>query len=529
MALDQAGRSPLGASPPLASIRSFDDTLYVTRRRSVASYWRHQITTSQKLPVYLCPIVVSPDHGSLGPLNHELLHHPSIDHTFTLASHESIPLLILAIILLCLNCLGIRPQTTDTQTMRQVPSRKGDGRSTTSSRNIFVALALASQLPTANAIVFPSTHPNYKTDYLSLNKRYNPARRGPPEDWNGRIPLKITNTCSEPIWPGITTQHGVGPGTGGFELAAGESRDLWVGPTWQGRAWGRTNCTVNGESAGCTTGDCFGKLNCEFSGAVPATLAEFNLAGGVSGRQTFYDISLVDGYNIPVGINYIPADNTSYIPPNLTNCACIATAGLLSNTAASGTVYTNSTYPVPWEPTETNNSARDWCPWPLLSMPPEKPGDGVYPYPDDNIMRPDFSPCKSQCAATNSDKDCCIGSWHDPNKCKPGLYSKHAKSICPDAYSFAFDDQTSTFIIPSGGGWEVVFCPAGRSTNILRTMGPQLFELASAGYLSQKNLDLVKNLSYIESQSEKNAAPGVASKSAWAVCAAAVTALLMAI
>ncbi|KAJ0337206.1 hypothetical protein COL922a_007019 [Colletotrichum nupharicola] len=413
--------------------------------------------------------------------------------------------------------------------MRQVPSRKGDGRSTTSSRNIFVALALASQLPIANAIVFPSTHPNYKTDYLSLNKRYNPARRGPPEDWNGRIPLKITNTCSEPIWPGITTQHGVGPGTGGFELGAGESRDLWVGPTWQGRAWGRTNCTVNGESAGCTTGDCFGKLNCEFSGAVPATLAEFNLAGGVSGRQTFYDISLVDGYNIPVGINYIPADNTSYIPPNLTNCACIATAGLLSNTAASGTVYTNSTYPVPWEPTETNNSARDWCPWPLLSMPPEKPGDGVYPYPDDNIMRPDFSPCKSQCAATNSDKDCCIGSWHDPNKCKPGLYSKHAKSICPDAYSFAFDDQTSTFIIPSGGGWEVVFCPAGRSTNILRTMGPQLFELASAGYLSQKNLDLVNNLSYIESQSEKNAAPGVASKSAWAVCAAAVTALLMAI
>ncbi|KAI8265726.1 Pathogenesis-related protein 5 [Colletotrichum sp. SAR11_239] len=264
-------------------------------------------------------------------------------------------------------------------------------------------------------------------------------------------------------------------------------------------------------------------------GAVPSTLAEFNLAGGVSGRQTFYDISLVDGYNIPVGINYIPADNTSYIPPNLTNCACIATAGLLSNAAASGTVYTNSTYPVPWEPTETNNSARDWCPWPLLSMPPEKPGDGVYPYPDDNIKRPDFSPCKSQCAATNSDKDCCIGSWHDPNKCKPGLYSKHAKSICPDAYSFAFDDQTSTFIIPSGGGWEVVFCPAGRSTNILRTMGPQLFELASAGYLSQKNLDLVKNLSYIESQSEKNAAPGVASKSAWAVCAAAVTALLMAI
>lgn len=62
-------------------------------------------------------------------------------------------------------------------------------------------------------------------------------------------------------------------------------------------------------------------------GATPATLAEFNLAGGVDNMQTFYDISLVDGYNIPMGINYIPAKNTTFIPPNLTNCACIATTG----------------------------------------------------------------------------------------------------------------------------------------------------------------------------------------------------------
>jgi len=411
--------------------------------------------------------------------------------------------------------------------MRRSSSRIVDKRSTRASRNILVALALASQLPTTNGIVFPSYHPSYKSDYLQLNKRYNPAKRGPPEDWNGRIPLKITNSCPGTIWPGITTQHGIGPGTGGFELASGDSRDLWVGPTWQGRAWGRTNCTVNGESAGCATGDCFGKLDCEFSGAVPATLAEFNLAGGVSGRQTFYDISLVDGYNLPVGINYIPAENTTFIPPNLTNCACIATTGFIAQRAASGAVYTNSTFPVPWEPNESNDSVRDWCPWPLLTNPPDKPGDGVYPYPDDQIKRPTFSPCKSQCAATNSDHDCCIGKWHDPDKCKPGLFSRHAKAMCPDAYSFAFDDQTSTFIIPSGGGWEVVFCPAGRSTNILRTMGPQLFEIASAGFLSQKNLELVRNRTYIESESAKNAASGHAVSSHWTICAIITAALLI--
>ncbi|TDZ74982.1 Thaumatin-like protein 1 [Colletotrichum trifolii] len=407
--------------------------------------------------------------------------------------------------------------------MRPVPPREKNCRPSTSGRQLVFALALAAQLSCTSAIVFPSTHASYKTDYLSLNKRYNPARRGPPEDWNGRVPLKITNSCGDTIWPGITTQHGVGPGTGGFELAAGDSRELWVGPTWQGRAWGRTNCTVSGESAGCATGDCFGKLDCEFSGAVPSTLAEFNLAGGVSGRQTFYDISLVDGYNLPVGINYVPAKNTTFIPPNLTNCACIATAGFMAQRAASGSVYTNTTFPVPWESYESNDSVRDWCPWPLLSNPPDKPGNGIYPYPDDNIRRPDFSPCKSQCAATNSDRDCCVGKWHDPNKCKPGDYSKHAKAMCPDAYSFAFDDDTSTFIVPSGGGWEVVFCPAGRSTNILRTMGPQLFELASAGFLRQESLELVKNQSWIESQSKENAAPGLGA-SAWGLIATTVTA-----
>jgi hypothetical protein len=33
--------------------------------------------------------------------------------------------------------------------------------------------------------------------------------------------------------------------------------------------------------------------------------------------------------------------------------------------------------------------------------------------------------------------------------------------------SIAFDDQTSTFIIPSGAGFNIIFCPGGRSSNIL--------------------------------------------------------------
>lgn len=323
------------------------------------------------------------------------------------------------------------------------------------------------------------------------------AKRGPPEDSDDQVPLVITNKCEGTIWPGITTQAGTGPGTGGFELSQGEKRELKVSGDWQGRVWGRTNCTVNDDSCSCETGDCFGKLDCEFSGATPATLAEFTLAGGINGSQTFYDISLVDGYNIPVGINHIPSKNTTFIPPNLTNCACIATAGWLYETSQTGTYYTNSSYPVPLEDYETNDDVRSWCPWPLLAFPPTKPGDGIYPYPDDNIQRPLFSPCNSACSASGSDKDCCVGKYHDPDVCKPSAYSKAAKAICPDAYSFAFDDQESTFIIPKGGGWEVVLCPKGRSTNILRQLGSEMSELAAAGRLSEPAMKRLSDTEYI--------------------------------
>lgn len=60
------------------------------------------------------------------------------------------------------------------------------------------------------------------------------------------------------------------------------------------------------------------------------------------------------------------------------------------------------------------------------------------------------------------------------------MYSNQANKVCPDAYGFAFDDQDSTFIIPAGGGFETVFCPEGRSTNILKTFKQQLQDLTGA-------------------------------------------------
>lgn len=227
----------------------------------------------------------------------------------------------------------------------------------------------------------------------------------------------------------------------------------------------------------------------------------------MSGKQTFYDISLVDGYNLPIGLVYKGA--TDQIPPNLTNCACIATAGLLSPPAKSGTAGdgSNSTFPVPYESKQTSEGVSKWCPWDCQVDPPTKPGDGVYPYPDDNIQRPAFNPCLSACAKTNSPADCCTGSYDGPSKCKASLYSKQAKEVCPDAYSFAFDDQTSTFIIPTGGGWEVTFCPTGRSTNILKTFKKELAALGSTGMTSAIK-EIAMNLTVIEDGGKSNGASG---------------------
>ena len=237
-------------------------------------------------------------------------------------------------------------------------------------------------------------------------------------------------------------------------------------------------------------------------GQPPATLAEFTMSSNTA--QTFYDMSLVDGYNLPIAITYLgSAPNSSSaspdIPPNLTNPICIATASLLAGQAVNSTNFgSNSTYPLPLDQSVTPQFVSGWCPWDCQQNPPQKPGDGVYPYPDDNIQRPAFDPCLSACARWNYPQYCCTGSYSTPGSCSPSYYSTQAKTVCPDAYSYAFDDATSTFIIPEGGGFEITFCPPGRSTNILQVFGAQMHALGTSGTVSQQIIQTSQNRTYIK-------------------------------
>lgn len=111
----------------------------------------------------------------------------------------------------------------------------------------------------------------------------------------------LENRCKNTIWPGI--QPGAGKPQlmgGGLELAPGDSVNITSPKGWSGRFWGRRWCSFDDLGKGtCLTGDCGGALKCAGAGgAPPATLAEFTLDSPFD----FYDVSLVDGYNMPMSI-----------------------------------------------------------------------------------------------------------------------------------------------------------------------------------------------------------------------------------
>ncbi|XP_062119552.1 protein P21-like [Humulus lupulus] len=103
----------------------------------------------------------------------------------------------------------------------------------------------------------------------------------------------ITNRCPFTVWAAAV------PG-GGRQLNSGQSWTLDVNQGTTGaRIWARTDCRFDGAGRGsCKTGDCGGTLQCQGYGQPPNTLAEYAL--NQYNNLDFFDISLVDGFNVPM-------------------------------------------------------------------------------------------------------------------------------------------------------------------------------------------------------------------------------------
>ncbi|KAJ9165960.1 hypothetical protein P3X46_020770 [Hevea brasiliensis] len=218
----------------------------------------------------------------------------------------------------------------------------------------------------------------------------------------------IANKCDYTVWPGILSNADAPAlSTTGFALQKGETKTITAPTSWGGRMWGRTFCSEDSTGKfSCLTGDCgSGKLECSGSGAAPpATLAEFKLDG--YGGMDYFDVSLVDGYNLPLLV--VPQGGSGQ---NCSRTGCVVD---LNGLCPSELKVTSSA------------------------------GDSVA--------------CKSACEAFRQPQYCCNGAYATPDTCKPSSYSEIFKNACPDAYSYAYDDKTSTFTCISAN-YLITFCP----------------------------------------------------------------------
>ncbi|CAM9205107.1 unnamed protein product [Phaeothamnion confervicola] len=233
--------------------------------------------------------------------------------------------------------------------------------------------------------------------------------------------IKVKNMCKRAMYIGLMGKPAPLAKAGGFGLPLNTTITLTVPDKWSGRLWGRTGCKPDASGGiQCETGACGSRMACDgLSGGTPATLAEITFDAGAQGNLDFYDISLVDGYNLPISMTPLAG---TYVPP---------AAGATYDCARAGC----STDLIPTCPNELKFFGRD--------------GKTVVG-------------CRSACDVFNADQYCCRNAYGTPATCDPSSYSLKFKKACPRAYSYAYDDPSSTFTCrgQSEGrtGYVITFC-----------------------------------------------------------------------
>lgn len=303
-------------------------------------------------------------------------------------------------------------------------------------------------------------YPALRNPTLLAQPPYNITELPKNYNFNDRAFI-IMNNCGHTVWPAIYDQNSMGaPGSGltrvqlppsktGFRLNHGEVGYVIVGGLFQGRIWARTNCEKYGI---CQTGDCDdGALICKSTGKGPHTLAEFNLPGAHG--YSYINLSLVDGYNIDMHIYGLWRKNQTGPIPSMEELMAQAGEQLYSKTWDSKRRRTKVCC-------STRGLAKGWCPkgheYTIDSL-----GNRVV------AEKGHHPPCRSSCDLLDTDEACCRGLNNVPGNCTRPEFAAAVEPVCPDAYGWAYDDDTSLFNEPNHRivDWGVTLCPDRPSTS----------------------------------------------------------------
>ena len=199
----------------------------------------------------------------------------------------------------------------------------------------------------------------------------------------------------------------------GWVLPAGQSVTITAPDNLNTRFWGRTGCVFSSAGTGhCQTGDCGGLFQCKGWGTIPATLAEVNFDAWDG--LDFYDVSMVDGSNLPMWINILRSSG-----------------GTKDKISQNGCVAAGCTKPVN-------------CP---SALDVTAGGAAVG--------------CISACARLGGDQYCCRGQWSARSACDPAKwpvdYAAVFKRAEPYAYSYVDDDATSVFTCSGVCDYRITF------------------------------------------------------------------------
>jgi hypothetical protein len=243
-----------------------------------------------------------------------------------------------------------------------------------------------------------------------------PAAAPKPNRRAGQRLLTMVNRTARTIWPAVAADPKHPIKATGWRLPPGGKVSVVLPDHWDARVWARTGCSTSAGHAHCVTGDCAGRFQCgSHWGALPATLAEFNLNAWRG--MDFYDVSLVDGSNLPMYINHTGGRT----PDKISSSGCVA-AGCAHDA--------NATCPARLRVTH---------------------GGAVVA-------------CRSACVALNTDQTCCRGEWAPRPKCVPAQWPIDSAAVFkraePFAYSYVNDDATSVFTCSGLCDYRITF---GRS------------------------------------------------------------------